>query len=85
MIDKQLLDILACPETREPLHLADDALLAELNGAIAAGRIVNKAGEAVEAPLEAGLLRQDRLVLYPIVDDIPVLLPNAAISLEQLS
>ena len=38
MIDEQLLEILACPEDKSPVHLADDALVRDVNAAIAAGR-----------------------------------------------
>ena len=79
MIEKELLELLVCPENHTPLHLADDLLLADLNRAIADGNVKNKAGEPVKEPLEAGLLREDGTVLYPIVDDIPVMLVDEAI------
>jgi uncharacterized protein YbaR (Trm112 family) len=84
MIDKHLLKILVCPENRTPLQLADPPLLAKLNRAIAAGRVTNRVGRTLDAPLESGLLRQDKSLLYPVVDDIPVLLLDEAIPLEQL-
>ena len=37
MIDPELLKILACPDTRQPLSMADDALVTSLNGAIEKG------------------------------------------------
>ena len=37
MIDKELLDILACPETKEPVHLAEPEMLAALNDRIERG------------------------------------------------
>jgi len=84
MIDKQLLEILVCPENHTRLRLADDQLLARLNQAVTAGRLKNKGGEPVESPLEAGLVREDTTLLYPIVDGIPVLLIDEAIPLEQI-
>ena len=48
MIDKELLEILACPETKEPVRLAEEALLAELNGRIERGEVKNRAGKVVE-------------------------------------
>ncbi len=47
MLDTQLLAILACPETRRPLRLAEPALLAAVNQAIAAGRLTNRVGEVI--------------------------------------
>jgi len=84
MIDENLLEILVCPEDRTPLRLADDRLLARLNKAIVAGQVENRAGQPVEKPLKCALVRQDDTLLYPVVDDIPVLLVDEAISLDQL-
>lgn len=84
MIDKQLLDILACPEDHTPLSMADEGLVARLNQAIAAGKIVNRGGQALNEPIQGGLVRKDGTLLYPIIDDIPVLLVDDAIPLEQL-
>lgn len=81
-IDQQLLDILACPETKEPVALADDALIAKLNAAIEAGTLKNRAGENVGEKIDGGLVRQDQKYLYPIRDDIPIMLIDEGIPLE---
>ena len=81
MIDKDLLEILACPETHQPLHEASAAELARANEAIQAGRQQDKAGKPVKEPLEAGLVREDGKVLYPIRDGIPVLLIDEGLPL----
>ena len=85
MLEKELLEIIVCPKTRTPLRVADRKLVARLNEAIAAGRIANQRGQAVEEPLAGGLVCRDDTLLYPIVDDIPVLLIDEAISLEQIN
>ena len=74
MIDKELLEILACPETHQPLAEADAALLLKLNRAIEAGGFQNRGGAEVTEPLEGGLVREDGTIVYPIRDGIPVLL-----------
>lgn len=86
MIDKQLLEILVCPQNHTPLSLADEELIERLNRAVTAEdvKVVNLGGAPVEEPLAGGLVRQDGKILYPIVDDIPVLLVGEAISLEQI-
>jgi uncharacterized protein YbaR (Trm112 family) len=84
MIDKELLEILVCPQQRTPLLLADDDLLGRLNRAIALRQIKNQAGRDVEDRLQGGLVRREGDLLYPIVDDIPVLLIEEAIPLDQL-
>ena len=82
MIDKELLAILACPETKEPVALAEEKLIAELNSRIARGEVKNRAGKTVEGKLDGGLMRADGAYLYPIQDEIPILLLNESIPLR---
>ena len=82
MIDKELLDILACPETKEPVHLAETELVTELNGRIERGEIKNRAGKIVESKIDGGLVREDGAYLYPIEDEIPIMLIDEAIPLK---
>jgi uncharacterized protein YbaR (Trm112 family) len=79
MIDKDLLEILACPETHQGLAEAPKNLLQKVNDWIASGAAENKGGKKVEEPLEAGLVREDGQVVYPIRDGIPVLLVDEAL------
>ena len=74
MIQQELLDLLQCPETRTPLRVADESLLAKINKAIVAGAIQNRIGETLETPLSGGLLAEKGNLLYPIVDDLPIML-----------
>ena len=78
-IDANLLEILACPETKEPVALADEALIAKINSAIEAGTLQNRGGENIADKIDAGLLREDKKFLYPIRDDIPIMLIDEAI------
>lgn len=81
MIDPQLLEILCCPETRQDVSTAPASLVAELNARIEAGTVNNRAGEPVREKLDGGLLRADGKVLYPVREDIPVMLIDEAIPL----
>ena len=81
MIDKDLLQILACPETHQGLTEAGADLLKRVNDRIAAGKARNKGGHDVKDALEAGLVRQDGKIVYPIRDGIPVLLVDEGIPL----
>lgn len=74
VVDPDLLEILACPESRQPLALADAALVERLNAAIRGGKMTNVGGQPVSDPLEHALVRQDGKIAYPIRERIPVLL-----------
>jgi uncharacterized protein YbaR (Trm112 family) len=84
MISQELLDILVCPDNRTPVHTADDALLARLNAAIDAGAVKNRAGEAVTDRADSGLVREDGAYVYIVRDDIPIMLKDEAVPLDQL-
>ena len=81
MVDQSLLDILVCPETKQPLSVADAAVLDRLNAAIRKGGVTNRGGQAVSTPIDEGLVRKDGSVLYPVRDDIPIMLIDEAIPL----
>lgn len=85
MVDEELLSILVCPENKTPVKLADQATLDRINSAIAGGSLKNRAGEVVDAAVDGGLLREDGAYLYIIREDIPVMLIDEAIPMEQLS
>ena len=82
MINQKLLEIIVCPVSRQPLHVADRQLIDRLNQAISAGLVKDRAGRPATAPIQEGLLRQDGQVLYPIRDDIPVLLADEGIPMD---
>jgi len=84
MIDKELLEILVCPENRTPLRPADEALVGRLNEAVAGGGLRNRVGQPVTSRVEEGLVREDGALFYPIVEGIPVLLIDEAIPLDQV-
>ncbi len=79
------LDIVACPETKQKLRLADAALLDKLNAAIDKGKLKDKAGDVVAPRLHAALVRKDDAIAYPVWDDMPRLLIDSGIELDQLS
>lgn len=81
MIDAELVNILACPESKEPVALAEPAVIERINSAIRAGKLRNRGGEAVTEPIDGGLVRADGRYLYPIRDDIPIMLVEEAIPL----
>ena len=83
MIDSELLEILCCPETKQPVTLVEGKPIERINEKIAAGSVNNRGGEAVKEKIDAGLLREDKKYLYPIRDDIPIMLEDEAIPFDE--
>lgn len=80
-MDQDFLDMLRCPMTRQPLRLASAAELSAVNAAIGKGGLKNRGGETVTQQLQAGLVPEGGVVIYPILEDIPILLSTEAIPL----
>ena len=59
-------------------------VLKQVNNAIRAGWLVNRGGRRIEVLIDGGLIRAEGDLLYPIIDDIPVLLRDEAISMNEL-
>lgn len=83
-VDKYLLEILRCPITGQSLNLLGKDRLKKLNAAVAEGSIRYQDGSTVDTPLSAALLTANGTTLYRVDDDIPVMLEDRAIPVEQL-
>jgi uncharacterized protein YbaR (Trm112 family) len=81
MIDDGLLSILVCPDDKTPMRPATDAEIGAVNRRIEAGAVTNRRGQTVTSAISEGLVRRDGRYLYPIRDDIPVMLIDEAIPL----
>jgi len=77
----ELISLLRCPATQQTLRAAETGLVESLNQRISAGLAQNVAGQKVTAELDGGLVRADGNVLYPIRQEIPVMLVHEAIPL----
>ena len=84
-MDRKLLDILACPATRQPLAMLDAKGLSALNAAIAAGGIAREDGAPQGEALREALVTRDRKRVYRIDDGIPVLLVEEGIPTGQVA
>ena len=81
MMDAELLKILCCPETHHGLQVAGPALVEKLNRQIEEGKLKNRAGVTVKEKVDGGVVRADGKFLYPIRQEIPVMLMDEAIPL----
>jgi len=82
-IDGKLLEILCCPVSKTPLTRLPTGRLKTLNEAISAGTVQYVRGETVEEPLREALITEDSKVIYPVIDDIPILLEERGIGTTQ--
>jgi len=81
---EQLPEILRCPETKQKVSVAPPELVRSVREAQAAGRLFQASGKPVAAQMEAGLVREDGRLLYPVVDGIPVMLKEEAIIIVRI-
>ena len=82
IIDDKLLEIFCCPETKQDLKLADEKTISDLNDLVEKKELKNRIKQPVEKKLDGGLIREDGKYLYPIIEEIPVLLIDESIPLE---
>ena len=85
MIDEALLEILACPETKEEVRLVSSSVVEAVNRKITDGLIINRGGEKVAEIIDGGLVRADGKFLYPIREEIPIMLIDEAIPMSDVS
>jgi uncharacterized protein YbaR (Trm112 family) len=81
-VSSELLEILVCPETKQPVQPASDEMLATVNDKIEAGSLRNRGGDTVSNRIEEALVREDGRILYIVDDSIPVMLVEESIELD---
>jgi uncharacterized protein YbaR (Trm112 family) len=89
-IPADLLEILADPETHEPVELASAKQLTALNKAVKAGTAKRRDGQPLDSDagdgdsgIEAALLSQGGKVAYPVRDGIANFLIEERIELSE--
>ncbi len=80
-----LVAILCCPDTKQAVAIADEGLIEKINTAIERGQLKNHAQKPVTEKLDGGLIRSDKKMLYPVREDIPVMLIDEGIPLDQVA
>ena len=82
-IAADLLAILCCPETKQGVRLLDQAVVERLNQRISKGKLKTKGGQLLTEKIDGGLVRIDNTVVYPIRDQIPIMLIEEGIPIEE--
>jgi uncharacterized protein YbaR (Trm112 family) len=82
MVNKELLEILCCPETKQDIEYIEGEIIDRINSEIKNNKVKNRGGERIKEKIDAGLLREDRKYIYPIREDIPIMLIDEAIPFE---
>ena len=80
-VDPELLAILRCPESLQPVRLAEEATLQRLLQQARQGALNNLQGSKVSGDFEALLVREDGKRGYLVRDGIPVMLIDEALAL----
>ncbi|MCK5391917.1 MAG: hypothetical protein KAJ31_05775 [Deltaproteobacteria bacterium] len=85
MISLELLNIIVCPETKQDLIIAETDVVEKINTLIENGELLNRSKQKVTEKIDGGLIQKDdQKYLYPIRDEIPILLIDESISLENI-
>lgn len=80
-VDPELLAILRCPESLQPVRLAEDSVVRGLQEQARQGTLLNLQGGKVAPYFEALLIRENGKRAYLVRDGIPVMLIDEAVSL----
>ena len=83
-LERKLLDILVCPITKQSVNMLDADRLETLNQLIEKGDIQSHDGSKVEHPLGQALITQNGSTIYPIEQQIPIMLEDRSISWDQV-
>lgn len=77
----ELLAILRCPESIQPVRLADESLVHRLLEQARKGDLKNLRGDQVPADFESLLMREDQKRAYVVREGIPIMLIDEAVVL----
>jgi uncharacterized protein YbaR (Trm112 family) len=76
-MEPELLALLCCPETRQPLRLAAPELVQRIRRE----RPLTRSGQPAPSDLDGGLVREDGHLFFPVCGGLPNLLLSGAVPL----
>ena len=85
MVSKELLEILCCPETKQDVEYTEGEIIKKINREISNGKLYNRGGDKLTETIDAGLLRDDNKFIYPVRDDIPIMLIDEGIPFDKFN
>lgn len=85
VIAAEVLALLCCPQTRQPLGVASPEIVARLEALRVAGNLRDQAGNLCAEPIVGGLVRADGQRFFPIRGGIPVLLDSESVALPAMT
>ncbi len=80
--DSAILNFVRRPATRSNLQFADSRDIEKMNVGIAAGNVINRGGEKVDATLKSGLINENGSLLFPVRGGIFTLVSDRAIEIN---
>ena len=81
-MDPNLLNIICCPVTKGKLSIATPEQLALINAEIANSTLKKLNGSIAEKPQSKALINATKTLLYPVEEDIPILLESEAVNVK---
>ncbi len=82
-VSKELLEILCCPKSRVSLFELTGDQITRLNEQIESRDVQYVDGKKVDKPLQEGLITEDKKTIYRVDDEIPIMLIDMGIPVEQ--
>ncbi len=84
MINKEFMNFLVCPLTKQTLSIAEDSLASKINQAIENKLLKNNSGEIILEKVDTLLIREDKKLAYIVRNNIPQMVVEEAIDLKNL-
>ncbi len=83
-VDRQLLEILVCPVTKQLLFVLNQTRLDMLNQLISEGSLYTVSGNKIMQPMQQALITENGTTIYRVDDSVPIMLEDQSIAREQI-
>lgn len=84
MLADDILELLVCPQNKQPLRYGSRSLLTKLNKRVQAGSLTFLSGARINDKMDAILVRADGNLAYGVFDEIPNLLSDEGIEIKKI-